>query len=118
MQPNQKAEKLIIERTSFVMSELDGEIYSHLKLVLKPTKCTRVFPTFLDLPMQLKIAQINAVHTEQFLLWRGRKIVTKSVKDELTSVFGISFTAQLHDNCTGCNNANIHKILDCLHENC
>ena len=59
---------------------------------------------------------MNDVHIEQLYLWREREIVTKAVKNQLTSVFGTSFTAELHDNCTGCSNANIQEILD-LHEN-
>ena len=59
---------------------------------------------------------MNATHIEQLSLWREREIVTKAVKNQLTSVFGTSFTAELHDNYTGCSNANIQETLD-LHEN-
>ena len=63
-QPNQTAEKLLIESTSYVRSELDGGIYRCLGLTLTPTKCTRLLSTFPDLPVQPQIPQINVVHTE------------------------------------------------------
>ena len=68
MQPNQKAEKLLIESASSIRSEIDRGLYRHMLLVLTSTKCTRLLPAFIDSPVWPKIAQTNAVHTEQSYL--------------------------------------------------
>ena len=60
---------------------------------------------------------MNDVCIEQMHLWRAREIVTKGVKNKLNIVFVTNFTAESHDNCTGCSNANIQETLECLHKN-